>query len=68
MIVLVLAYGVLEEGIRSSIRTSRLRLCAIPWTTFVLTIHTVWSISVPIALIEVLGPQIRSPTDVLITH
>ncbi|MGB4580194.1 MAG: hypothetical protein WBH94_10560 [Methanoculleus sp.] len=47
---------------------SRLRLCAIPWTTFVLTIHTVWSISVPIALIEVLGPQIRSPTDVLITH
>jgi hypothetical protein len=33
---------------------------AIPWTLFVLTLHTVWSIAVPIALVEGLVPARRT--------
>jgi hypothetical protein len=33
---------------------------AVPWTVFVLTLHTVWSISVPIALVESLVPGRRT--------
>lgn len=38
---------------------------AIPWTLFVLTLHVVWSIATPIALVESfsgdLGPWLRTP-------
>lgn len=74
MIVLALAYAVLEEGIitQSLFNPNYLgeRLLdygflpalgiALPWTLFVLTLHTVWSISVPIALVEVLFPERRT--------
>lgn len=74
MIVLALAYGVLEEGIttQSLFNPNYLNAhlldygflpslgIAIPWTIFVLTIHTVWSISVPIALVEVLFSKRRT--------
>jgi hypothetical protein len=33
---------------------------AVPWTIFVLTLHTVWSISVPVALVEGLTPDRRT--------
>lgn len=68
MIVLALAYGLVEEGL--SIQTlfnpnylglHLLSEAFIPalgisgwWTPFVLTLHTVWSISVPIAVAEAL--------------
>lgn len=68
IIVLGLAYGALEEGIttQSLFNPDYLNAhlldygfvpalgIAIPWTIFVLTIHTIWSISVPIALVEAL--------------
>jgi hypothetical protein len=74
MIVLALAYAVLEEGIitQSLFNPGYLgeRLLdygflpalgiALPWTLYVLTLHTVWSISVPIALVEVLFPERRT--------
>lgn len=74
MIVLALAYAVLEEGIitQSLFNPNYLgeRLLdygflpalgiALPWTLFVLTLPTVWSISVPIALVEVLFPERRT--------
>ncbi len=69
-----LAYGLLEEGI--AIQTlfnphfHGLRLLdygfvpalgiAVPWTVYVLTIHVVWSIMVPIALVEILFPLRRT--------
>ena len=68
MILLALAYGLVEEGL--SIQTlfnpnylglHLLKEAYIPalgiggwWTPFVLTLHTVWSISVPIAIAEAL--------------
>src|SRR6185436_6330423 len=66
MILLALAYGVLEEGLETQSLFNPDYLHAhllehgfvaalgisIPWTLFVLTLHTVWSISVPIALVE----------------
>ncbi|MFI5890257.1 hypothetical protein ACIA5D_09055 [Actinoplanes sp. NPDC051513] len=66
MILLALAYGVLEEGLETQSLFNPDYLDAhlldhgfvpalgisIPWTLFVLTLHTVWSISVPIALVE----------------
>ena len=74
MILLALAYGVLEEGITTQALFNPNYLNAhlldygfvlslgisIPWTLFVLTIHTVWSICVPIALVEVLFPARRT--------
>ena len=66
MLLLALAYGVLEEGLetQSLFNPGYLNAhlldsgyvpalgIAVPWTLFVLTLHTVWSMSVPIALAE----------------
>jgi hypothetical protein len=66
MLVLALAYGLLEEGLetQSLFNPNYLNAhlldsgyvpalgIAVPWTVFVLTLHTVWSMSVPIALVE----------------
>ncbi len=66
MILLAVAYGVIEEGLetQSLFNPDYLNVhlldhgfvpalgIAIPWTLFVLSLHTVWSISVPIALVE----------------
>jgi hypothetical protein len=76
MLVLALAYGVLEEGITTmslfNPNYAGQRLLdngAIPvlgigvvWTGFVLGLHTVWSISAPIAVMEVFaGPRRTTP-------
>jgi pimeloyl-ACP methyl ester carboxylesterase len=76
IVVLALAYGVLEEGITSmslfNPNYAGERLLdfgyiaslgiAGPWTVYVLTLHTVWSVSVPILIMEVLaGDQRQSP-------
>src|SRR5882724_7804317 len=66
MVPLALAYGVLEEGVETQSLFNKDYLnahlldhgyvpalgIAIPWTLFVLTLHTVWSMSVPIELVE----------------
>lgn len=66
MVLLALAYGVLEEGLETQSLFNKDYLnahlldhgyvpalgIAIPWTLFVLTLHAVWSMSVPIALVE----------------
>jgi hypothetical protein len=63
---LALAYGVFEEGVttQSLFNPDYVDVhllahgfvpalgIAVPWTIFVLTLHTVWSMSVPIALVE----------------
>ncbi|BCY13032.1 hypothetical protein [Actinoplanes sp. L3-i22] len=66
MIMLGLAYGVLEEGLVTQSLVNKDYLdqhlldpgyipalgTAAPWVIFVATLHMVWSISVPIALVE----------------
>ncbi len=66
MLLLALAYGMIEEGLvtqtlfnPSYFGFNLLRETYLPalgmgvwWTLFVLTLHTVWSISVPIAIVE----------------
>jgi hypothetical protein len=66
LILLALAYGVIEEGLETQSLFNPGYLDAhllehgfvpalgisISWTLFVLAIHTVWSMSVPIALVE----------------
>ncbi|MCU7726163.1 hypothetical protein ODJ79_20750, partial [Actinoplanes sp. KI2] len=66
IILLALAYGVIEEGLetQSLFNPNYLHAhlldhgfvpalgIAIPWTLFVLSLHTVWSVSTPIALVE----------------
>ena len=66
IILFALAYGLIEEGLETQSLFNAGYLdahlldhgyvpalgIAIPWTLFVLTLHTVWSISVPIALVE----------------
>jgi uncharacterized membrane protein len=66
IVLLALAYGVLEEGIATQslfnpdyaghhlLRSGFVPALgiAIPWTLYVLGLHTVWSISAPIALTE----------------
>ena len=66
LVLLALAYGVFEEGIATQslfnpdyanahlLETGFVPALgiAIPWTLYVLALHTVWSISVPIALVE----------------
>src|SRR4051812_21970095 len=66
IILLALAYGVVEEGLetQSLFNPNYLHAhlldhgflpalgIAIPWTLFVLSLHTVWSVSTPIALVE----------------
>jgi hypothetical protein len=74
IVLLALAYGVFEEGIATQSlfdpNYAHAHLLddgfipalgiAIPWTLFVLALHTVWSISVPIALAEGLVPGRRT--------
>jgi hypothetical protein len=66
MVLLALAYGVFEEGVTTQSlfkpNYAHLRLLdpgyihalgiGAPWTIFVLSIHTLWSITVPIVLVE----------------
>lgn len=73
IVLLALAYGLIEEGIiiQTLFNPNYLGLhllaeAYIPslgiggwWTPFVLTLHTVWSISVPIAVVEALFPERR---------
>jgi len=73
LVLLALAYGLLEEGvvIQTLFNPNYLGLhllaeAYIPslgiggwWTPFVLTLHTVWSISVPIAIVEALFARRR---------
>lgn len=73
LVLLALAYGLLEEGIiiQTLFNPNYLGLhllteAYIPslgiggwWTPFVLTLHTVWSISVPIAIVEALYSERR---------
>ena len=75
VIVLALAYGVIEEGITTQSlfnpNYADLRLLdpghisalgmGAPWTVFVLGLHTVWSITVPIVLIESVSRRPREP-------
>jgi hypothetical protein len=74
MILLGFAYAVIEEGLvtqslfnPSYVGLNLLNIAYIPvlgmgawWTLYVLTLHTVWSTSVPIALIEALFPNQRT--------
>lgn len=75
IVLLALAYGVLEEGLTTMSLFNpdyagahlldqgfvpALGI-AVPWTIFVLTLHTVWSISVPIALTEEWTPRRSTP-------
>jgi hypothetical protein len=73
MILMAFAYGLFEEGIviQTLFNPDYLGLhlldqAHVPvleiglwWTSFVLTLHTVWSISVPIAIVEGLFPERR---------
>jgi hypothetical protein len=66
IILLALAYGVIEEGLETQSLFNPHYLnahlldhgfvpalgIAVPWTLFVLALHTVWSVSTPIALVE----------------
>ena len=68
ILLLGLAYGIIEEGLADQALFNPhflgLRLLdygyvpvlgmGVPWTLYVLTIHIVWSIMVPIALVEIL--------------
>lgn len=76
ILLLAAAYGVVEEGIATQslfdagYAGQHLLAAgyvpalgiAVPWTMFVLTLHTAWSIATPIALVEVLaGDRGREP-------
>jgi hypothetical protein len=75
LVVLALAYGILEEGVTTQSLFNPdyadLRLLdpgyihflgmGAPWTLFVLTLHTVWSITVPIVLVEAVSKRPREP-------
>ncbi|MEU0089643.1 hypothetical protein [Kribbella sp. NPDC006257] len=75
ILALALAYGVLEEGVTTQSlfnpNYADLRLLdpghigflgmGAPWTLFVLTLHTVWSITVPIVLVEAVSKRPREP-------
>ncbi|NYH88494.1 hypothetical protein [Actinopolymorpha rutila] len=74
ILLLGLAYGVFEEGITTQSLFNRNYVgahlldvgyvpalgIAVPWTLAVLALHTVWSISVPIGLVEAMVPQRRT--------
>lgn len=74
ILLLGLAYGIVEEALadQSLFNPHFLGLHLIdygyipalgisaPWTTYVLAIHVVWSIGVPIALVEALVPERRT--------
>lgn len=75
VLVLALAYAVLEEGITTQSlfnpNYADLRLLdpghigflgmGAPWTLFVLALHTVWSITVPIVIVESMSRRSREP-------
>jgi len=75
VVILALAYGVLEEGVTTQSlfnpNYADQRLLdqrhigflgmGAPWTVFVLGLHTVWSITVPIVLIESMSRRPREP-------
>jgi hypothetical protein len=75
IVLLALAYGVLEEGFTTMSLFNQNYLgahvldqgyvpalgIAIPWTLFVLSLHTIWSISLPIAAVEEWGDRRTSP-------
>lgn len=75
MLTWALAYGVLEEGVTTQslfnpnyagqhlLRPGYVHALGmgVPWTLFVLTLHTVWSIGVPIAITETVA-RTRSTT------
>jgi hypothetical protein len=74
ILILALAYGVLEEGIATMSLFNPnyvgLRLLdhgyvpwlgiGLSWTVLVLTLHVVWSIAVPIAIVETLAGDLRT--------
>ncbi len=74
ILLLGLAYGVFEEGITTQSLFNRNYVgahlldvgyvpalgIAIPWTLAVLALHAVWSISVPIGLVEAMAPERRT--------
>jgi hypothetical protein len=74
IVALALAYGVLEEGVTTMslfnpnyagerlLDYGYIPVLGIggPWTVFVLMLHTIWSISVPIAIMEVLACDRRA--------
>ncbi|MGI5243490.1 hypothetical protein [Dactylosporangium sp. CA-139066] len=74
ILTLALAYGVVEEGLvtQSLFNPDYAGLhllqhwfvpglgISVPWTITVLAVHTIWSISVPIALVENLTPATRT--------
>lgn len=69
-----LAYGIFEEGVTTQSLFNRNYVgahlldvgyvpalgIAIPWTLAVLALHTVWSISAPIGLVEAMVPRFRT--------
>ncbi|MFF0340010.1 hypothetical protein [Kribbella sp. NPDC004875] len=75
VLILALAYGVIEEGITTQSlfnpNYAHLRLLdpghisplgmGAPWTLLVLSLHTIWSITVPIVLMESLSRRPREP-------
>ncbi|MGW6281043.1 hypothetical protein [Kribbella sp. NPDC055071] len=75
VVLLALAYGILEEGITTqslfnpNYAGQRLldqgHIAALgmggPWTVFVLGLHTIWSITVPIVVIESMSRRPREP-------
>jgi hypothetical protein len=86
MVLLALGYGVLEEGLTTQSLFNPDYLdahlldqgfvpalgIAIPWTVFVLAIHTIWSISVPIAVVEEwtdrrTAPWLRTPGIIVVS-
>ncbi|MFG6196785.1 hypothetical protein [Nonomuraea sp. JJY05] len=74
IVLMALAYGVFEEGIMTmslfNPNYAGQRLLdpgyvsalgiGVPWTLFVLALHTVWSVSVPIAVMEELAGERRT--------
>lgn len=74
MLLLALAYGVLEEGLvtQSLFDPNFLNAhllddgfvpalgTAIPWLVFVLSLHTFWSVNVPVAIVEEAVPSRRT--------
>ncbi|MFD2078951.1 hypothetical protein SAMN05421678_102214 [Actinopolymorpha cephalotaxi] len=74
ILLLGLAYGVFEEGVTTQSLFNRNYVgahlldvgyvpalgIAVPWTLAVLALHTVWSISVPIGLVEAMVPERRT--------
>ena len=74
IILLATAYGLIEEGLvdQSLFNPNYLHLrlldfgyipalsIGLPWLIFVISIHVIWSISVPIGLTETLYPKVRN--------